>query len=169
MPETTSELLSFLQTHSAPCPRCGYELRNLTTPICPECGEALVLKVGSPDVHFFWFLAAAAPGCFSIIPAVGLLVPLWVFRNQPNGSGAPWPIYCADVFGFLSGASVLLMYRHRRKFLRLPTRKQIGFAAAVWAVHIIALVLVITAMQFATASRRAPTAPPATTPGAATP
>jgi hypothetical protein len=30
----------FLAEHDVPCPRCGYNLRGLGEPLCPECGAA---------------------------------------------------------------------------------------------------------------------------------
>lgn len=44
-------LLAFVAERDAPCPACGYNLRMLSKPICPECGLALKLTVGS-DVAY---------------------------------------------------------------------------------------------------------------------
>lgn len=32
-------LLQFLDRRSVPCPRCGYDLRDLTRSVCPECAK----------------------------------------------------------------------------------------------------------------------------------
>ncbi len=34
-------LLAFLATRDLACPGCGYNLRGLATPRCPECGRAI--------------------------------------------------------------------------------------------------------------------------------
>src|SRR5690349_9822829 len=39
-------LTAYLAAHDANCPACGYSLRNLKRGVCPECGEALTLRVG---------------------------------------------------------------------------------------------------------------------------
>mgnify|MGYP003397905371 CR=1 FL=1 len=40
-------LVDFLSDHDAPCPVCGYNLKALTRPVCPECKHDLVLTVGA--------------------------------------------------------------------------------------------------------------------------
>src|SRR5687767_8462552 len=40
-------LLAFVRDRDAHCPRCDYNLRNLTQPVCPECREELTLSVGA--------------------------------------------------------------------------------------------------------------------------
>ncbi|MCH9058386.1 MAG: hypothetical protein IIB55_07145 [Planctomycetes bacterium] len=38
-------LRAYLGGHDEPCPMCEYNLRGLTGTVCPECGEALRLRV----------------------------------------------------------------------------------------------------------------------------
>ena len=46
--DTDHEMLrSFLVDRDAQCPACGYNLRMLNKPVCPECGLSLKLTVGS--------------------------------------------------------------------------------------------------------------------------
>ena len=40
-------LLRFIHERNVHCPRCDYNLRNLTQPVCPECREELRLTVGA--------------------------------------------------------------------------------------------------------------------------
>lgn len=42
-------VVDFLRGHSAPCPSCEYDLRDLTSDICPECGTRLRLHLGRND------------------------------------------------------------------------------------------------------------------------
>jgi len=145
-----AEVIAFLRGRSAPCPRCGYDLRDLQRPLCPECGEPLVLKVGSPRARFGWLVIAMAPGCFSGVAAMFFLIPIAMTlgRSFPTGQGLPWPILAADVFGFTSAASVVVMYRHRHRLMAWADRRQRAFAAAVWGVHIAMFALVVVAMVF---------------------
>jgi hypothetical protein len=38
-------LREYLAARDAPCPRCGYNLRGLTDPVCPECGGLLLMSM----------------------------------------------------------------------------------------------------------------------------
>ena len=42
---TDEFLRRYLADRDAECPGCGYNVRGLTTDICPECGQALVLSL----------------------------------------------------------------------------------------------------------------------------
>lgn len=149
-PQTTpdSHLIAFLAGRSAPCPRCAYDLRDIQTPICPECAEPLILKVGTPSTRFGWLALAMVPGSFSGVAALFVMIPivLTILEQTSPGNGPPWPIVAADIFGFTSAASAVLMYRHRHRFMAWTTLRQIAFAATIWAIHVLALALVIVAM-----------------------
>jgi hypothetical protein len=143
-----TEVLAFLRGRSVPCPRCGYDLRDIGTAKCPECGEPLVLKVGSPRVRFGWLVLAMAPGCFSGVAALFVMVPISMTlgRRLPPGHGAPWPVMVGDAFGFLSAASVALMYRHRHRIMAWTARRQAAFAGTVWGIHVLMFVLIVFAL-----------------------
>ena len=136
-----AEVIAFLKERSYPCPRCGYDLRNIQMAVCPECGDPLILKIGSPRARFGWLIIAMAPGCFSGVAAIFLLVPivgsLW-HGIPPGRGGVPWPFFGAEAFGLLSAASVALMYLHRQRIMAWRTRRQATFAIGVWGVHILA-------------------------------
>lgn len=140
-----AEVVAFLEGRSAPCPRCAYDLRDAQSAQCPECGEPLVLKIGSPRVRFGWLVLAMAPGCFSGVAALFVLVPVvaTIGRSFPPGQGLPRPILAADIFGFLSAGSVALMYRCRHQIMAWNSRRQGAFVGAVWGVHIVAFLLVL--------------------------
>jgi hypothetical protein len=146
-----AEVLAFVKGRSHPCPRCGYNLRDLQTAKCPECGEPLVLKIGSPRARFGWLLLAMAPGCFSGVAACFVLVPIGftIGRTFPPGQGLPWPVLVVDAFGFLSAAAVVVMYRRRQRIMSWDSRRQAVFAACVWGVHVLMLILFALAMFLA--------------------
>jgi len=91
-----------------------------------------------------------APGCFSGVAAVFLLFPIYMTagRTFPPGQGLPWPIVAVDVFGFVSAATVVGMYRQRHRVLLWNARRQATFAGLVWLGHVLALVLLILAMVY---------------------
>lgn len=141
---TGAEVVAFLQGRSVPCPRCGYDLCDIKTANCPECAEPLVLKIGSPRARFGWLILAMAPGCFSGVAAVFVLLPIYMnlWREGRTANGV-WAIVGADVFGFFSAAMVVVMYKYRHKIMSWTTRRQGMFAAGVWGIHVLALGLVI--------------------------
>lgn len=143
-----AEVVAFLAGRSHPCPRCAYDLRDITSDKCPECGEPLVLMIGSPKPRFGWLVLAMAPGCFSGVAALFVLVPVVISLSQrlPPGQGAPWPVMVGDAFGFLSAASVWVMYRHRHRVMAWTSRRQAAFAGAVWGVHVLMFALCVLAL-----------------------
>lgn len=148
--DADAEVVAFLVGRSVPCPRCGYDLRDIETARCPECGEPLVLKIGSPRARFGWLVLAMAPGCFSGIAALFVMIPVavTVWYRFPRGQGVPWPVMVADAFGFLSAASVAVMYRYRHRIMAWTPRRQGAFAGAVWGVHILMFAALVLAMNY---------------------
>jgi hypothetical protein len=133
-------LLDFLREYEAPCPVCGYNLRALTKPICPECGHALTLTVGATRIAIAWLLIALAPGFFSGIAACFVLVP--IFGRLMFGDGqVSLALAVLDLFGWCSGAFAIILAVKRNRFLALPRSRQRWFALGVWVVHIAAFVL----------------------------
>lgn len=54
--KNTDPLITYLATHDAPCPGCGYNLRGLRESSCPECGyqtslEALIAVATKRSWH----------------------------------------------------------------------------------------------------------------------
>ncbi|MFN0010012.1 MAG: hypothetical protein ACKVS8_00045 [Phycisphaerales bacterium] len=142
-----AEVVAFLKGRSVPCPRCAYDLRDIHTARCPECGDPLVLKIGSPRAHFGWLVLAMAPGCFSGVAAVFVMIPVYMNLRYPSPAAqGVWAIIVADAFGFLSAATVVLMYRHRHRIMAWSARRQSVFAGAVWATHVLVLALLILAL-----------------------
>jgi len=147
-----ADVVAYLQGRAVACPRCNYDLRDIQTAKCPECGDLLVLKIASAKPRFGWLILAMAPGCFSGIAAAFMMLPIvyGVWLRLPPGDRMPWPGLVATAFGWLSAASVILMYRHRHRILAWSTRRQAVFAVSIWAVHILMFAAVMTAMWFVT-------------------
>src|SRR4051794_28546487 len=61
-------LREFLAGRDAPCPGCGYNLRDLTGDRCPECGQELVLGVRLAEPK----LAALLTGLIGLSAGAGL-------------------------------------------------------------------------------------------------
>ena len=135
-------LLEFLREHESPCPVCGYNLKALLRPICPECGQELVLAVGTPPLRLGWLMAAVAPGFFSGIAAIFLLVPI-VARLIFGDGRTAWLLNAVDLFGWCSGVFAILLAVKRHRFLAQPRASQRWWALGIWLVHVAALGLFI--------------------------
>jgi hypothetical protein len=131
-------LLEFLREHEAPCPVCGYNLKALLRPVCPECGQPLVLAVSTPPLRLGWLLAAVAPGFFSGIAAIFTLVPI-VGRVIFGDGRMTWPLVFLDLFGWCSGAFAILLGVKRHRFLAMSRAAQRWSALGIWFVHVAAL------------------------------
>lgn len=134
-------LLEFLRHHDADCPVCGYNLRALTRPTCPECHQALVLTVGAPGIRLGWLFVALAPGFFSGIAACFVLIPtLGVFFED----GILVPALAGLVlFGWCSGLFAISLAVKRDRFITRSRTQQRWFAISLWLIHVAALVLFI--------------------------
>ncbi len=130
-------LLEFVGDRNVPCPRCGYNLRALTKPVCPECREELKLTVGRAKARFGLFLAAVIPGAFSGICAFILLMIIYIVAIG-GGGNAPPGVLMLDVFGWLSGLFALLLFIDRHRFLNQSESKQWTWISVIWTVHLIA-------------------------------
>ena len=134
-------LLDFLREHEASCPLCGYNLKELTRPICPECGQELVLTVGAARVRLAWLMAAVAPGFFSGIAAAFVLVPV-VARPVFGDGRISLTLTGMDLFGWCSGIFAIVLAVKRHRFLAQSRALQRRWALAIWLVHVAALGLV---------------------------
>ena len=133
----SSLLLAFVRDRDVACPLCGYNLRALSAPRCPECRKNLVLTVGLRETHVLWLMITVAPCFFSGIAAVLLFAPLIIFP------GAPRFILLADAFGFASGAIGILLIVRRRAFMRQSGGRQRLWAGIAWAVHLWAFLMLL--------------------------
>ncbi len=133
-------LQTFLRHRDVTCPRCDYNLRNLTQPVCPECRETLSQKVDVQPLVVRWLLLTSAPGIFC---AIALAIFLFmVLRHGPPG-GMPNEMVLTLLFIAASATASLALAAFNRWFIRLHEPTQIATAIVLWFVHI-GVFLVIT-------------------------
>lgn len=137
-------LLDFLREHDAACPVCGYNLKALPRPICPECRQDLVLTVGVGRLRLGWLLAALAPGffcgfaaCFVLLPTVGIYLDDGVFFP---------PFVGAVLFGWCSGLFALALVLRANRFIARSRGRQRWFTIAIWLTHAGAFVLFLLSL-----------------------
>ena len=115
-------LTRFLADRDVACPRCGYNLRNLTGDRCPECGDALRLQVGLADPRLAAYITAlvgaslglGGSGLFSLVALAAAPGSWWsTFSGR---------LLLAMVIVTAPMTAALLAQRQR--FRRLPSRAQ---------------------------------------------
>lgn len=143
--DETELLLHFLAHRDHACPKCDYNLRNLTRPICPECGEALALTVGRRKIRDSLIFLVLAPCIFSSICTIllnGLIAYLW----YGYGDSPPMWVWGVDGFGMSSGIGGLLLFVKRRAFMKLDRGVQLLWALLGWAIHIAVFVVLVVSL-----------------------
>lgn len=136
-------LLDFLREHDAVCPVCGYNLRALTRPVCPECRQELVLSVGVRRLGLAWLFVAVAPGFFSGIAACFVLIPTLAILFEDGV--LLLPLVGGVLFGWCSGVFAIIVAVKRHRFLAQSRTRQRWFALLIWLIHLAALVLFLFA------------------------
>lgn len=140
-------LLEFLRDHDAACPLCGYNVRGLTRPVCPECKQELALTVGGKRIHLGWLIIALAPGLFSGIAACFAAIPTTAIYLEDGE--IVWPFLGAVLFGWMSGLCTIILAtkRPRIRFIAQPRSRQRWIAIGIWAIHFAAAVMFGLAMD----------------------
>jgi hypothetical protein len=132
--DSAGHVTRFLVGRDEPCPSCSYNLRNLTTDSCPECGLRLQLKVSMSDANMGAFIA----GVIGLSMGAGFFLVLSGYLI--------WMIFAASflvrtslqdslpVFVMLMVQVMALIWwlRHRRTVRRWPWRMRWGIACATF-------------------------------------
>ena len=129
-----SLLKLFLHERDALCPVCGYNLRNLTSGNCPECGQRVALRVGAPDLRLGVFVWALAPLLMMVGTACFTLLVVIMEGSPPGATWGLWGLFALAAVD-LPLASVL--YRKRVSFFRRSRAWQVRTAVWIWALHVI--------------------------------
>lgn len=127
------ELREYLNDRDVPCPSCGYNLRGLTTDVCPECEEHVVLGVRLAEPKLKAFIAAmlglAVGGGFS-----AMLIGYVGIRELGRARGAIPPDFLQAVIPGLvicGGLLAWLLWK-RRVFCLWPQGVRVGCAMLAW-------------------------------------
>ena len=131
-------LLEFLREFDAPCPTCGYNVKGLNRPFCPECNQELKLTIGVSRLRLGWLFVAVLPGFFAGIAGFFLAVPT-VAISVEDGV-IVWPFAAFTLFCWCSGLfAIVLAFRKRNRFIAQPRSRQRWIVLAIWLIHLIAL------------------------------
>jgi hypothetical protein len=131
----------YLSTRDVPCPSCRYNLRQLTTARCPECGARLEMSIRAPvegmGAWIACLLACALPagvGCFVVCELIYEL--MW--KSSRLSLGAIFHHMSPEritIFAYFIAmiAVVLELIVRRRGFIRLRKTTQVILAILAWA------------------------------------
>lgn len=125
MTEPPDFLARFLEGHDAPCPVCGYNLRGVALPRCPECDAPITLTVGSDHARAGpWLLAMLGFGMaigFDAVVALLLTVPVVATRAE---SSAVVLFVFMVTLAAVSAVGLRAVLLGRRGFQSRPLRNQ---------------------------------------------
>jgi hypothetical protein len=133
-PNRPELLRTFLAEADVPCPGCGYNLRGLTGQTCPECSQALALRVGLIDgqmrLYMTGLVGLAAGSGFSGLLLLYALVRTWL----GGGPGGFWLLFVVItlVGALVESACLAAWLRLGRRLRRLPAGPRVGLAALAW-------------------------------------
>jgi hypothetical protein len=141
-----TSLREFLAERDAACPACSYNLRGLASVHCPECNQALTLRVGlmepigSAYIIAIVGLAIGAGAAFLTFTAV--IVISLIEREFPRGYETLYLLWYPAITAMALGVPLVLLAgkRGRRWFggRRRAVRRSaaagawVGTAAAFW-------------------------------------
>ncbi|MEM7229191.1 MAG: hypothetical protein AAF432_10290 [Planctomycetota bacterium] len=128
---TQDFLLQFVADRDVECPRCSYNLRDLQRPVCPECEEALVLRVGAERLLLLPYLITMAPHMFCAILTLIVLCVAVVLGPPAN----VWQMWLFGGFAVTSGLVGIWLLERRWPFMRMSVAAQQLVAMLTWVVH----------------------------------
>jgi len=122
------KLREFLDDCDVPCPACGYNLRALRSNACPECGQALELRVNLVEPRMRLWIAGmvglAAGAGFST-----LLVIYGAFAFVLKGVGGPGGWFVITIGGGVVEGGLLVLWAIKRRGIR-----KLGLGTRGWLV-----------------------------------
>lgn len=141
VPPIPDLLVDFLAGNDVPCPRCGYNLRGLRTPQCPECGDTLQLQVGLVDPKLGAFIALLVALCvgFGGSSLLGLIA---IANATARWWGNPSGILLL-VQWVWTAAALPFTIRNPQKFRRLEKQQQWTAAGIALGLVLVTSLLII--------------------------
>ena len=127
---TTHLLESLLHERDIPCPLCGYNLRNLKSDRCPECGGGLKVQVGLTEPRLMTYIALLVACCVGLGGSV--LFTLVALANAP---GDWWNKTAAKILLsllFVTATLLPIILACRSRFRRARPSHQRAMALGLW-------------------------------------
>jgi hypothetical protein len=125
-PADEAMLIDWLRDRDAACPLCGYNLRALQVPRCPECGQALRLSVALAEQYLKAWITLLVFSCLGA--SVGFLMWIGVLTSGLPPGTIPRVGVCVLLVSTPLPPIVLFI---RRRFLKLSQAVQWCWAGPV--------------------------------------
>jgi hypothetical protein len=120
-PRTDDQILiDWLRDRDVFCPLCNYNVRNLTSPRCPECGNKLRITIAIVDPYLKAWIALMVGVCAGA--GIGILCLYAAFRGGLED--APAAIRATMIIEILMIPEAVLVLFFRKKFQRLSRPAQ---------------------------------------------
>ena len=164
-PADPALLRQYLANRDAPCPNCGYNLRNLTGEACPECGETLYLGLGQcprcrrsllvslglkearPRAFLAGLIGLATSAGYSGLLLLHYMSIYVVFGQETYPTDA---YLISAAFSFVASTGLLLLWLANRPLLDgRPVVHQTGLAVLCWLVPIVNMMVGVTILTMA--------------------
>ena len=134
-------LRAFLAGRDFDCPICGYNIRDLQTDVCPECGRQIQLQVGAVEprqaICVVGLIGLAAGAGFSGLLVVYVGIRLLIDRYPP----VPDRFIYLTVLPLVVESALLYLWLRRWKQIRQLPRSISGpLVIACWAASLINVV-----------------------------
>lgn len=131
-----SLVTEFLRGRDIACPKCGYNLRNATGTVCPECGVELMLHI---HPRFAPGSVSSATGTFGIVLGLVMCVVATLI-----GLTSGWMRAVPPVFLFVTGVVQLVLWEkyHRRVRARRPDMLWV-YTCSGWAIPAIIVLWIV--------------------------
>jgi len=141
-------LIEYLRECRERCPACRYELYNLTSARCPECGEPLMLRVGLERPRLGAFIAGLV-GLASGLGFSGLLFAYFFYWLVLAGR---WGLdvsilWILGVEAVLSGILLLIWIRVFGRVRRMSGRTRWTLATLLLILPLIYLIIFFTLIE----------------------
>ena len=113
-------LLNYLQDRDVPCPTCAYNLRDLQTNHCPECGHSLEVTIRVNDGSMTRWIWAFASSCLSVPLGVLYSVIMILQLLQVSGSrlSIDWQLMIFTGVFFVGTLAAIFLLIRRSSFFR---------------------------------------------------
>ncbi len=142
-PSADDHLLRFVAGRNVACPGCGYNVRDLRTDRCPECGDQLELSLrlaeprqGALIAGLVGLAAGAGLGGLLLIYAAIMIVVV------DRGGRLPMRFLGINAAGFLAHGGVLLLWvRNWSRIRRLNPQGRRLLVILCWAMPLTFVVL----------------------------
>jgi hypothetical protein len=143
--EVSPDLLcTFLNGRDVPCPNCNYNLRDLQGPLCPECGEKIVLRASLAEPKQ-GLLIAGLVGLSAGAGLNGLLliyIAILSIRGIFHLDRQAWTFFGLTAGGLVveGGATALWIFNWRR-IRRLQFTSRLYLMLAAWVLTLIDIIV----------------------------